>query len=228
MARAYPRRAEMNLRPLIRHCSAVLALLLLPSISLALPNGTIVGASVNCRASPPRFDTTSIFTLTLKPGKVLQVLAPGARVEAVEKLTLGDGDDWYRVLPASGAGCWLFGGSRSGPRYLQLDPGARVSHLDRSLMVVGVVGWSPIPNAQAQPVAPDVAREPAVKISPLQAAMVAAVYVALFVASLGLIKRFAFPNSPSHLLASGLGVLLILGVLSETAFASIFTTLFGK
>lgn len=213
---------------LFLHAFGVLlgALLALPAE--AAPNASVVNANVNCRRNPPQFGASTLVTLSLKNGDLVAVLPVKTRVEVIGQQVVANRDDWFLVR--SGATqCWVYAGPRGGTRYLQIDPGVKLGLAQPESGWAAAFAAVPLGTAhaaQAQPARDlPVAAEPEVSVRPLMNLAVAAGAVVVFVAALVCIRRFVFPQSPALTMACSLSVLLLLGVLSETTFASLLTQL---
>jgi hypothetical protein len=199
-------------------------------VAAAAPNAQIVNSNVNCRAHPPQFGASTIFTFDLKIGDVLAVIPANTRVQALSKVVVANRDEWYEVKTLTNVACWIYAGTRGNLRYLRLDSGIVIGQAQGSTQTTpaSILRFMPLGAAHAQADAARVAVEPTVSVKPLFNLVVAAIGVAIFVAALACIRKYVFPTSPLLLMASGLSVLLILGTLSETTFASMLTQLLAK
>jgi hypothetical protein len=225
----------MGKPPLTRVTAFVLGLVavvatLTPLRSQAQANAQVVNANVNCRASPPKFGPVTLVSGELNAGEVLMVLTANTRVQVLQKVAIANRDEWYRVRTANGTVCWVYSGLLGRPGYLRLDQGvslgasnARTAGIEEVL--AGFSALLPEARAQATPEGVMVASEPTVTVNTVLLGLVRTVYVFVVVAALICIRRWVFPTSGVLTAVSGLGVLLLLGAVSEPVFGEIIRNL---
>lgn len=188
-------------------------------------NAQIINSSVNCRSHPPKFSPSTLVTFKFKLGDAGSVLQAGTRVQALSRSVVGTNDEWFQVTTGKGQQCWIYVGKVGQRRYIKLDSGVALSHAAPIAEFGGILAaWlSAIPSAAAQSSSTAVAAEPVPTVKPLLNMLIAALGVGIFVGSLVCLKRFVFPNSNVLVWITSMSVLLLLGVLSESTFASILT-----
>lgn len=194
-------------------------------------NAEVVSGNAQLRAFPPRFDFTTLFRFRLVPGPVLKIIPKGSRVQVTNRRTVSRTQIWYQVEYRSSTG-WVYGGEVRGRRFLKLDSGVRIptvpqgAPLRHGWLLNG--SWPPSLAAPARAqteIAPDipVIEAPPADTDPFRTLLIGSLHVVIFIASLFAIRRWIFPNSHTYSFLASLCVLLILGVISETAFQNVLT-----
>jgi hypothetical protein len=221
----------------MRHLSSRTMLLALSLIAAAVPtpllaqvafqpNAQVVNANVNCRSALPRYGAGTLFTGTLEAGQLVTVIAANSRVQALGRGAVGSAE-WYHVRTAGSRPCWMYSGPIGRPQYLRLDPNVHVGWSNSEPVALGVLPAvaNLLPSAYAQQRLDATASDEGLGVDTTRNVLVVAVNFALFLSTLVVCGKFVFPRSPKLTLASGVCVLVIEGVLSQTLLSGLLTQL---
>jgi hypothetical protein len=210
-------------KSLVAGLVALAALIQPTSAFAAETNATVLDQNVNCRSYPPTFAVSTLFTFRLKFGKVVEVLPKTSRITITAATDVVGGVSWYKVQTNPKTTCWASSVDGDGKPVIRTDDNFSVPFIRVEVPLGSTYVSLPISAAIAQAPAQAAATEQDGKVRPIPNILIAAIAVAIFVASLVCLKRWVFPKNDVLVWVSSLSVLLLLGVLSESAFSAILT-----
>lgn len=192
----------------------------------AQTNATIINGNVHLRKTYPTFGVSTLFKFKLSPGESMAIIQEGTRIEVLTKIIVAKKYEWFEVIYNQNNKSlrgWVYAGDVENRKYLKFDPSA-----ERKVRLISQNSFSSIRGKQessflsfrdvyAQAV--DAVNEPEIKTNSLKTLIFGAIYVIIFMGSLFFSKKWIFPNSNLFTFLSSLGVLLILGFISETVFS---------
>lgn len=178
------------------------------------------------RKTYPTFGVSTLFKLKLTPGENIAIIQEGTRIEVLTKKIVVDKYEWYEVIYIRDYKTirgWVYAGEVGNRKYLKLDHGAKrevkfisKNSFNRICEKNGLVQLF-LRDAYAQSV--DAVNEPEIETNSIKTLLFGVIYVIIFLGSLFFCKRWIFPNSNFFPILSSLGVLLILGFISETVYS---------
>ena len=212
-------------------------LLVAPSGAFASPNATITNGAVQLRDSYPTYGVSTLFKLQLTPGASLVVVPRGARVEVSAKKVVGE-QEWFETTYVSGTRMlkgWIYAGEVGKRRYVKLDPGvenrlrvaASTSGTTETVMWAALIEVLLSAPAHAQP-SPAPVAEPPVETDPFRTLLLTVFQIMVFIGSLFVTKKWVFPMSNTYTFLTSISVLLMLGVISQTAWADLIAKVLAK
>jgi hypothetical protein len=193
------------------------------------PNATITNGDVHLRKSYPTFGVSTLLKFRLTPGESLAVIPKGTRIEILSKRIVAKKYEWFEAIYVSAATQlkgWIYAGEVGNRRYVALDPGVEgrlptMASSGRASSTWWQADASVLPFVTLQAQQQGVVEEPEVKTGQLQTVLFGLAYVVIFLGSLLAIKKWIYPSSNLYSFLTSMCILLILGFLSQSAFADI-------
>jgi len=213
-------------------------LLAAPSSALASPNATIINGDVQLRKSYPTFGMFTLLRFRLTAGPSLTIIPKGSRVEVSGKVRIvAKTQEWFETTYVTGTSKftgWVYAGEVGHRKYVRLDPGVeeRLRVAARGGELAHSETWAdalqPLFSSTLHAQSSEAVVPPPAETAPVPTLLLGLAYVAIFIGSLYATKKWVFPKSDRYSYMTGLGVLLILGFLSEATFSDMIAKLIVK